>query len=59
MAERDDVAFSISATNRGPGGTKSMARTTTSFLPEGFKERIAAGEFLRVGGGLPGRFMEP
>ena len=56
MAERDDLAFSISATNREPRGDEVNGHDYHFFSTEGFKERIAAGEFLEWEEVYPGRF---
>jgi guanylate kinase len=56
MAERDDLAFSISATNRAPRGDEVNGEDYHFFSTEGFKERIEAGDFLEWEEVYPGRY---
>ena len=56
MAERDDLAFSISATNRKPRGEEVHGQDYHFYSTEEFKGRIAAGEFLEWEEVYPGRY---
>ena len=56
MAERSDVAFSISATNRAPRGTEVDGKDYHFMTTEIFQQRAEAGEFLEWEEVYPGRF---
>ena len=46
MANRADVAFSVSATNRSPRGTERDGVDYHFLTTEAFRERVDRGEFL-------------
>ncbi len=56
MAEREDLAFSISATNRALRGDEVNGHDYHFFSTEEFKARIDAGEFLEWEEVYPGRY---
>lgn len=56
MSSRNDVAFSISATNRALRGDEIDGKDYHFLTTEGFRERVEAGEFLEWEEVYPGRF---
>ena len=56
MAERDDMAFSISATNRPLRGNEVNGEDYHFFTTEEFQNKVQAGDFLEWEEVYPGRF---
>lgn len=56
MAERNDVAFSISATNRAPRGTEVDGKDYHFMTTAMFQQRVDDGDFLEWEEVYPGRY---